>query len=98
MKLKALAGDVPVEISVKPDPCASQPDRHSVILAIGDSDSGTLMAYMDSWWHLAPDVGDLRAALANNADRCHGVSPEIMAVAQGLTIAAMTALIELGGT
>lgn len=33
LKLKALAGDVPVEISVKPDPCDRQLDRHSVILS-----------------------------------------------------------------
>lgn len=89
LKLKALAGDVPVEISVKPDPCDRQPDRHSVILAVGDSDSGTLMAHMDSWWAMTAGRSAVGQALAENAARCRAKeSDDIAAVARVLTDAA----------
>lgn len=89
LKLKALAGDVPVEITVKPDPCDRQLDRHSVVLAVGDSDSGTLMAHMDSWWAMTAGRAGLCQALAENAARCSAKETgEIAAVARVLTDAA----------
>lgn len=89
LKLKALAGDVPVEISVKTDPCDRQPDRHSVILAVGDSDSGTLMAHMDSWWAMTTGRAGICQALAENASRCQAKeTADIAAVARVLTDAA----------
>lgn len=89
LNLKALAGGVPVEISVKPDPCDRQPDRHSVILAVGDSDSGTLAGRMDSWWPMTTNRAGICQALAENASRCQAKeTAEIAAVARVLTDAA----------
>lgn len=89
LKIKALAGDVPVEISVKPDPCDRQIDRHIVILSVGDSDRGTLMAHMDSWWAMWASRAGVCQALAENAARCSAKeTAEIAAVARVLTDAA----------
>lgn len=89
LRLKALAGDVPVEIFVKPDPCDRQLDRHSVVLSVGDSDSGTLMAHMDSWWAMTAGRSAVCQALAENASRCQAKeTADIAAVARGLTDAA----------
>lgn len=89
LKLKALTGDVPVEILVKPDPCERQPDRHDVSLSVGDSDSGTLEAHMDSWWCQTVARRDVGQALTENASRCQAKeTADIAAVARGLTDAA----------
>ncbi len=98
LKLKALAGDVPVEILVRPTPVINAGDSHDVILAVGDSASGTLKAHSASWWRATVARDGVASALADNADRCQAKeTPEVILVAQGLTIAAMTALTELGG-
>lgn len=90
LKLKALAGDIPVEILVKLDPCERQPDRHDVTLSVGDSDSGTLATHMDSWWFRTVGLDSLRQALADNADRCQAKEmPDIVRVAKSLTHAAL---------
>lgn len=89
LKLKALAGDVPVEISVEPDPCDRQLDRHIVVLSVGDYDNGTLRAHMDSWWAMTAGRAGVCKALAENASRCQAKeTTDIAAVARVLTDAA----------
>lgn len=97
LRLKALAGDVPVEILVKPDPCERQPDRHDVSLSVGDSDSGTLEAHMDSWWCQTVARRGVTPALSDNADHCRAKeTDDIAAVVQTLTIAAVLVVSRLG--
>ena len=98
MRLMAMAGPVPVEITIRPPARPHEADGHDVILEVGTTDSGTLKAHRDSWWRHTVPVAGIVEALQANANQCRlHETPEIAAIATALTAAALVAVRALEG-